>query len=105
ILRVEIGADINSTTGSEPSHMRTRDDLDHERGYEWWIMQEARRRNPRIALSGLAWGVPGWLDGGFWCRDNIAYHLAWLECARRHGLSIDYLGGWNESEDFATDWF
>ena len=105
ILRVEIGSDINSTAGSEPSHMRARDDLDHERGYEWWIMREARRRNARIALSGLAWGVPGWLDGGFWSRDTITYHLAWLECARRHGLAIDYLGGWNESADFAADWF
>jgi hypothetical protein len=105
ILRVEIGSDINSTAGSEPSHMRTRDDLDHDRGYEWWIMREARRRNPRIALSGLAWGVPGWLDGGFWSRDTITYHLAWLDCARRHGLAIDYLGGWNESEDFDADWF
>src|SRR5579885_1320777 len=45
-LKVEIGGDTNSTDGSEPSHMHTRDDLNFTRGYEWWLMKEARRRNP-----------------------------------------------------------
>src|ERR1700691_2179804 len=39
-LKVEIGADVNSTDGSEPSHMRTPEDHDATRGYEWWLMQE-----------------------------------------------------------------
>ena len=47
-LKVEIGGDVNSTDGSEPSHMRTRDDHDYTRGYEWWLMQEAKKRNPKI---------------------------------------------------------
>ena len=42
-LKVEIGGDTNSTDGSEPSHMRTRDDLNFERGYEWWLMVEAKK--------------------------------------------------------------
>jgi O-glycosyl hydrolase len=105
ILRVEIGGDTNSTAGAEPSHMRTPTDLDCDRGYEWWLMREAKRRNPDIILSGLAWGAPGWFDGGFWSQDNIDYQIAWLECARTHGLTIDYLGGWNESETFDPDWF
>ena len=41
-LKVEIGADVNSTDGSEPSSMRSRDDHDYTRGYEWWLMEEAR---------------------------------------------------------------
>ncbi|HEY6738575.1 MAG TPA: discoidin domain-containing protein [Actinopolymorphaceae bacterium] len=105
ILRVEIGSDVNSTTGSEPSHMRRRDEVDPGRGYEWWLMEEARRRNPAITLAGLAWGAPGWLDGGFWSQDNIEQHVTWLECARERGLGIDYLGGWNESETFEPSWF
>src|SRR5208282_1194829 len=35
-LKVEIGADVNSTDGSEPSHMRSPSDHDSTRGYEWW---------------------------------------------------------------------
>lgn len=104
ILKVEIGGDMNSTDCAEPSHMRTRDDLNFDRGFEWWLMKEARARNPEIALAGLQWGAPGWFEGGFWSRDNIDYILKWLEGARRHGLTIQYLGGWNES-GFEPSWF
>ena len=62
-LKVEIGAYVNSTDGSEPSHMRTRQDHDYSRGYEWWLMEEAHRRNPKIILDSLAWGAPGWIGG------------------------------------------
>ena len=52
-LKVEIGGDVNSTDGSEPSHMRMPADRNYTRGYEWWLMQEARKRNPQI-ISGYA---------------------------------------------------
>src|ERR1700732_3709424 len=45
-LKVEMGADVSSTEGAEPSSMRSRDDHDYTRGYEWWLMEEARKRNP-----------------------------------------------------------
>ena len=45
-LKVEIGADVNSTDGSEPSFMRTPADYEANRGYEWWLMEEAKKRNP-----------------------------------------------------------
>src|SRR5246127_4496816 len=60
-LKVEIGGDVNSTDGSEPSHMRTPVDKNFTRGYEWWLMEEAHRRNPKIILDTLAWGAPGWI--------------------------------------------
>src|SRR5579885_931530 len=50
-LKVEIGADVNSTDGSEPSHMRTPEDQNYKRGYEWWLMEQARKRNPEIILD------------------------------------------------------
>src|ERR1043165_2043016 len=46
-LFIEIPGDGNSTQGSMPSHMRTRDDLNYSRGYMWWILREAKKRNPR----------------------------------------------------------
>ena len=50
ILKVEIGGDSQSTDGTESSHMHGPDDLDYNRGYEWWLMQEAKNRNPEIKL-------------------------------------------------------
>ena len=104
ILKVEIGGDTNSTSGAEPSHMRSPDDLNFERGYEWWLMKEAKKRNPDIVLAALQWGAPSWLEGGFWSQDNIDYIIKWLDGAEEHGLEIDYVGGWNEVEHEA-DWF
>ena len=39
LIKVEIGGDGQSTDGTEPSHMHSRDDLSCERGYEFWLLQ------------------------------------------------------------------
>lgn len=97
ILKVEIGGDTNSTDGSESSIEHTSGAVDCNTGYEWWLMEQAKARNPNIKLYGLAWGAPGWIGGGnFWSTDMINYLLSWLGCAASHGLTINYLGGWNE---------
>ncbi|WP_305126700.1 discoidin domain-containing protein [Streptomyces odontomachi] len=97
VLKVEIGGDTNSTVTSEPSHERTRGAVDCDRGIEWWLMQEAHRRNPAIRFAGLMWGAPGWFEGGLWSHDQVGYTVDWLDCAARHGLDIGYVGGVNES--------
>jgi Glycosyl hydrolase family 59/Ricin-type beta-trefoil lectin domain/Concanavalin A-like lectin/glucanases superfamily len=98
ILKIEAGGDTNSTSGAEPSHQHTATDLNCNRGYEWWLAEQAKARNPNIKLYGLAWGAPGWIGGGnFWSTDMINYYISWLDCAKNsHGLTIDYMGGWNE---------
>ncbi|WP_328462149.1 ricin-type beta-trefoil lectin domain protein [Streptomyces sp. NBC_00448] len=97
IFKVEIGGDTNSTDGSESSHEHTSGAVDCTTGYEWWLMEQAKARNPAIKLYGLAWGAPGYLGGGnFWSTDTVNYLVDWLGCAKSHGLTIDYLGGWNE---------
>ncbi|NUS17057.1 MAG: galactosylceramidase [Streptomyces sp.] len=105
ILKAEIGGDTNSTSGAEPSHEHTRTDLNCDRGYEWWLMEQAKARNPSIKLYGLAWGAPGWIgNGNFWSTDMINYLVSWLGCAKQHGLTIDYLGGWNE-RGYNVSWY
>ncbi len=107
ILKVEVGGDTNSTDGSEPSFMHTPTDTNFNRGYEWWLMTEAKARNPNIKLYGLAWGAPGWIgttgapvwdpNNLFWSQDMVNYYIAWIKGASsQHGLTIDYIGGWNE---------
>ena len=112
MLKVEIGGDTNSTDGSEPSIEHTKGTVNCDSGYEWWLMQQARQRNPHIKLYGLAWGAPGWIGnttntsggGDFWSQDMIDYLTGWLGCAKQHGLSIDYLGGWNE-RGYDASWY
>ena len=107
ILKVEIGGDTNSTDGAEPSHEREPGAVDCNRGYEWSLMEQAKQRNPHIALSALEWGVPNWVGAGGttpWTDQNISYLLDWLGCASQHHLKINYLGGWNEHK-LNADWF
>ncbi len=97
-LLVEIPGDGNSTQGSMPSHMHTRDDLDYTRGYTWWILREARRRNPDLTLDGTAWSAPGWIgNGNFWSQDAADYYVKWLQGLRGvYALEFDALGCRNE---------
>lgn len=111
-LKVEIGGDINSTTGTEPSHARTRDELMHprkgfyQRGYEYWLMSEAKKRNIDMIFDCLQWGAPGWFTGGFFSQDNADYIVAFIRGARKyHGLDIRFAGTWNEKASGAKrDW-
>ena len=105
ILKVEIGGDTNSTDGSESSHMHSASVTDCNTGYEWWLMEQAKALNPNIKLYGLAWGAPGWIGGGnFWSTDMINYLVNWLGCAKSHGLTVNYLGGWNE-RNYNIPWY
>ncbi|HWR14107.1 MAG TPA: discoidin domain-containing protein [Terriglobales bacterium] len=97
MLKIEIGSDSNSTVASEPSHMRTPEKCNCGRGIEWWLMKEAQRRNPNIKFYGLTWGAPGWLKNGLWSEDHVRFVMSWLDCARKNGFRIDYVGGANES--------
>ncbi len=102
-LKVEVGADVNSTDGAEPSHMRSRKDHNYTRGYEWWLMREARRRNPSIVLDTLPWGAPGWVGGGhLYSKDMAGYMADFIAGAEAQHLHIAYTGVWNEKVYDAT---
>uniref|UniRef100_A0A7M4EEP3 Galactocerebrosidase n=1 Tax=Crocodylus porosus TaxID=8502 RepID=A0A7M4EEP3_CROPO len=102
MLKVEIGGDGQSTDGTEPSHMHYENDENYFRGYEWWLMKEAKKRNPNIKLIGLPWAFPGWIGRGEnWPYDypdvTVYYIVSWIWGAKQyHDLDIDYIGIWNE---------
>jgi len=105
-LLVEVPGDCNSTQGSEPSHMHDRNDLNVSRGYEWWLMCEAKKRNPALSLDACAWGCPGWVGGGeFFSQDMCDYYVKWIQGLESvHGLNLDAIGCRNEygiHEEFA----
>jgi O-glycosyl hydrolase len=104
ILKVEIGGGADSTDGSESTHEPSRGSIGCNAGYEWWLMEQAKARNPEIKLFALAWTAPGWV-GGWYNNNAITYVMDWLSCARSHGLDIDYLGGLNEQGIGNGNWF
>ena len=110
-LKVEIGGDVNSTCGTEPSHARTREEFENpqkeyfQRGYEWWLMKEAKKRNANIFIDALEWGAPGWIGNGkFYSEDNAQYIASFIAGAKKyHNLNVDYVGIWNETQ-YNTEW-
>lgn len=110
-LKVEIGGDINSTCGTEPSIARNRGEFTQpqpeyfQRGYEWWLMKEAKKRNPAIIFDVLQWGAPGWVgNGNFYSQDNADLIVAFIQGAKKfHDLDISYCGVWNE-RPYEVEW-
>ena len=112
-LKCELGGDINSTDGTEPAYFRTRAEYQHpkaayfRRGYETWLMQQARKRNPKIRLGLLQWGAPGWLGdkhhaatdftAKFYSQDNANYIARVVQCLNTfEHIHINYVGCANE---------
>lgn len=92
-LKVEIGSGENSTCGSEPSHAITREEIPDPkpRGYEFWLMAEARKRNPKITLDCLPWAFPSWVGNRF-SQESADWIVAFLEVARKYyGLEMDWV--------------
>lgn len=110
-LKVEIGGDVNSTDGTEPSIARTRGEFADprpeyfNRGYEWWLMKEAKKRNPDIVFDALQWGAPGWVGNGkLFSQDNADLIAAFIRGAKKyHDIDISYCGIWNE-RPYDAEW-
>ena len=101
-LKVEVGGDNNSTAAVEPSFAHTREEMAHpnfHRGGNFWIMREARDRNPAMELGALAWAQPYWVGNGtgrtdnqnFFTPESADYFVKFYEGARKEwGLEMQY---------------
>lgn len=87
------------------------------RSYEWWLMNEAKKRNPDIKLYGLSWAFPDWVtcspgtllncstsNDPYGYPDQLASYITkWVTGAQNtYGLEIDYIGSWNEVRDLCA---
>ena len=101
-LKVENGGDVNSTDGAELAYAHNREEFNHpragqfNRGYEWWLIKEAKKRNPAIQVEILQWGTPGWIDS-FNSRDNARFIAGYIKGLKKfHDIEVDYTGIHNE---------
>ena len=105
-LKVEIGGGENSTCGSEPSHVIRREELAHPkaRGYEFWLMREARNRNPHVILDCLPWSYPGWIRGRF-SQDATDWFAAFLQVARQqYGMEVNWVSAAQNENGTDRNW-
>ncbi|WP_288956394.1 hypothetical protein [uncultured Polaribacter sp.] len=106
-LKVEMGGGENSTCGSEPSHAITREELKNpvSRGYEFWLMKEARNRNSKIILEYLPWSFPAYLKPNIFTSESAEYFVSYLDVAKKEwNLDIDWVAA-AENENYTNgDW-
>ncbi len=106
-LKVEMGGGENSTCGSEPSHAITREELKNpvSRGYEFWLMKEAKKRNSDMILEYLPWSFPGYLKENIFTRESAEYFVSFMDVAKREwDLDIDWVAAAENENDTDRDW-
>jgi galactosylceramidase len=125
-LKVEIGSDINSSSGTEACHCRTKAEYDDmaahidepeyapnierfTRGYEWEVMRWARAANPEIKFSAMPFAAPEWCTGdGVHQIANerwLDYLISFLHGALTyHNISFDNIALRNEIHNPAREW-
>lgn len=117
-LKIEMGADINSSSGTEPCTMRSIDEkADVTRGAGFILAADAKKVNPDLTLDMLWWGEPLWIEreGGIksgvqlpnekvyenryaWYRGNL------VAAYETFGLKFDYVSATQNERGWDTEW-
>lgn len=109
-LKIEMGADVNSSSGTEPCIKRTIDENpDVTRGAGFILAKDAKKINPSLTLDMLYWGEPSWIQEDkredkiysnryFWYKEtlNAAY--------KTFDLKFDYVSATQNERAVDTDW-
>ncbi len=106
-LKIEMGSDINSSSGTEPNVKRYADEkADVTRGAGFQLAADARKINPRITLDMLWWSEPKWIENA---DDVYAARYKWyketLDAAyETYGLVFDYVSATQNERGWDYEW-
>mgnify|MGYP000632891641 CR=1 FL=1 len=97
--QLELGADINSSSGTEPATKRSANEpADVTRGAGFQFAADAKAINPDITVDFLRWGEPGWVTHAFTIsqENGLSARYRWyketLDAAYAvYGLKFDYI--------------
>lgn len=117
-LKIEMGADINSSSGTEPCTMRTPDEkADVTRGAGFILAADAKKVNPNLTLDMLWWSEPLWIEREnglksgvqlpkekiyenryLWYRENL------LAAYETFGLKFDFVSATQNERSWDPEW-
>ena len=101
-LKVEIGTDANTSSGTEPSHMRDMSDFDMKRGVGLLVAKKAKEINSDIKLGALRWGLPIWVKND---AQKFLFYKSFLDGAEtEYGIKFDFLGADENEGKFSSEW-
>jgi len=106
-LKIEMGSDINSSSGTEPCTMRYADEkADVTRGVGFILCADAKKINPDITLDMLWWSEPLWIEKAenvyearySWYKENL------VEAYKTFGLEFDFVSATQNERGWDAQW-
>lgn len=112
-IKIEFGSDVNSSSGTEPSVMRSADETaDVTRGAGFMLAADALSINPDITVDLLRWSEPKWVTDAFAEGTEAGYaaRYLWYKSAidaayDTYGIKFTHISpDTNETEKPDPDW-
>ncbi len=106
-LKLEMGSDINSTSGTEPCVMRYEEEIpDVTRGAGYQLAADVKKRYPDVTLDMLYWSEPAWVTKS---EDVYAARYRWYKetlvaAYEKYGLEFDYVSLSRNERDIEPEW-
>ncbi|MDE7292999.1 MAG: glycosyl hydrolase family 59 [Oscillospiraceae bacterium] len=107
LLKIEMGSDVNSSSGTEANIMRTPDEApDITRCVGMEIAADAKTINPDLILDMLWWSTPKWTDEAY---DPYAARYEWYkahltQAYERYRLKFDLISGNRNERAVESEW-
>ena len=112
-IKIEFGTDVNSSSGTEPSTMRSEDEKANvRRGAGFMLAADALEINPDITVDLLRWGEPKWVTDAFEVstenghKARYKWYLDTINAAYdEYGIKFSYISAdANEAAKVDTEW-
>ena len=112
-VKIEFGTDVNSSSGTEPSIMRSEDEeADVTRGAGFMFAADALSINPDISVDLLRWGEPKWVTDAFSVSQENGFkaRYKWYKAALdkaydTYGIKFTHISAdSNEAAKVDTEW-
>ncbi|MBQ8781768.1 MAG: glycosyl hydrolase family 59 [Oscillospiraceae bacterium] len=112
-VKIEFGTDVNSSSGTEPSIMRSADEeADVTRGAGFMFAADALSINPDITVDLLRWGEPKWITDAFAESQEAGFEARykWYKAAldkayETYGIKFTHISAdANEADVIDSDW-
>lgn len=106
-LKLEMGSDINSSSGTEPAVMRNANEkADVTRGAGYQLAADAKEINPDLTLDMLWWSEPKWITEA---KDVYAARYKWYKetltlAYEIYGLKFDYVSAVRNERAADYEW-
>lgn len=106
-LKIEMGSDINSSSGTEPCVMRSEaEEPNVTRGAGYVLAHDAKKINPELTLDMLFWSEPRWVTDS---EDVFGARYRWyretlIAAYKKYGIKFDYLSVNRNERAIDADW-